>query len=144
MQQNTIIALITNIILFASLFCLTYTLAHSDHPILPYNQGRFYALAAIHVIAIFMVVRLVMIKELYEYVVWAFQMSFIISLSFTVVEVFNLYSFGVYHSGKVNEMGIGELTYLNLYFLMYMYSLITGFITGLFVLCTNIMLKIHK
>ena len=85
-----------------------------------------------------------MLKDLYGYIVWAFQMSLIISISFTIVEVYNILKYGVYHEVKKNQMGTGELTYLNLYFLIYMYSLITGFITGLFVCCTNMMLKIHK
>ena len=144
MQQNTIIAFVINSVLFISLFCLTYILSHSDTPPLAYNQGRFIALAITHVIAIFMVVRLVMIRSLYEYVAWAFQLSLIISILCTIVEVYNVFSFGIYHNVKKNSMGAGKLTYLNLYFLIYMYSLITSFVTGLFVCCTNIMLKIHK
>lgn len=143
MQQNTIICIITNTVLFISMYFLAHIMSLHHQQLQPTSNSRFFSLFVVHIFTIFMMVRLIMIHDVYPIMVWAFQLSLVISLCFCAAEMYNFIKLGLVKPESFVDMDAGELTYLNLYFLILMYSLITAFVTGLFVGCTNVCMYFH-
>lgn len=87
MEKNQIIGTTVVAILLISLFFLIKLNFNEQTYLEPTSPIRFNVFIAEHVFMMFMMVWFTVLKETYEYVRWAFTLSFVIALATTFVEL---------------------------------------------------------
>lgn len=144
MEHNTIVGGGIIILMLFSLYVVVHMLATNADQLLSTTLPRMIVFAVCHVVVMGFMVRFMVVKETYEYAVWAWQLSATLSLLLTLAEVLNVIREGGLPKQVDEPMLTEELAYLNVYFLVYMYALITAFITGLFVGLTNLFIRAQQ
>lgn len=140
MNRKIILAIIVNLLLAVSAYCLVLLISRPAVENDETTKLRFTFLLAVHGLLFVMMIIVIRIEQVYYLIVAIFASLFIISLALYICEM-NVqliarspqyqYSHYAYHLEKL------ELTYLNIYFLIYMYSLIGLIPSGLFLIATE-------
>ena len=89
------------------MYFLTHIMSVHHQQLQPTTHSRFFSLFAVHIFTIFMMVRLIMIHDVYPIMVWAFQLSLGISLSFCAAEMYNFIKLGLVKPESFAEMDAG-------------------------------------
>jgi hypothetical protein len=139
MNRKLIIAIIVNIIIILSLYTLIglINLPHKELDVT--SKLRFLCFIGIHAIVFISMIVMIRLQGIYNFVMLAFLNFFIIVISITICEslVRQLESSHRYNYKKNDGSSLSiELTYLNLYFLTYMYGIIGFILTGIYLIST--------
>jgi hypothetical protein len=101
------------------------------------SKLRFMGFLVIHLYIIVMMVIFLMVRHTYSFVKWGFGLSLGTACMGTTIEIIlSVYRMNNNNSYNVKTVMPSELAYLNCYFLIYMYSLICCFLTGLYLFLT--------
>lgn len=142
-NHNNLIAIGIISVIMVSLFFLV-RVALNDAPYLMFTTlPRLTAFVFIHIFIISMMIWFTRLTQLYEYVRWGFVLSGSVALTITSVQIYVAY---LRRHAKNEQYNIKtlqpiELAYLNCYFIVYMYSLISSFLSGLYYCCTKCLIK---
>ena len=131
-------------VLLISLFFLSKMVLRERAYLEPTSPLRFTVFIIEHVFIMFMMIWFMFLEDTYGYVKWAFALSLINSLMLTGTEVSIFVHRSTYGDFGEKFAEPLEMAYLNCYFLIYMYSLITAFLSGLFIILTNIFATIQE
>lgn len=140
MNRKIILAIIVNLLLVVSTNCLVLLISRPAVENDATTKLRLTFLVAVHALMFIMMIIIICIEQTYYLIVAIFASLFIISVSLYICEIKvqqiasspqYQYTHYAYHLEKL------ELTYLNIYFLIYMYSLIGLIPSGLFLIATE-------
>ena len=84
-----------------------------------------------------MLIRFVKLRFAYEYIVWVFQLTAMNSFAMTVTEIAIHMAFSTAKIKISYQKAALELGFLNCYFLIYMYSLISLFLSSVYICLTK-------
>lgn len=142
-NRNSLIAAGVVFILLLSLFFLVRVTFNDAPYLMQTTIPRLNAFVLVHLILIGMMIWFTMLTQMFQYIRWGFVLSFSVALVITSVEIY----VGILRSRPANKqfdiktVEPLELAYLNCYFIVYMYSLISCFLSGLFYCCTRCLIK---
>ena len=143
MSKKIILALIVNFFLAISIYSLINLVTVHQSEIDVTSKLRFTYFIGLHSMLFISVFVMVRLSDIYSFVLLAFVNSLIASLGLIICEyeVSGIQKSPAYNyrrfTGKTQKL---ELTFLNVYFLVYMYAIIGLIISAVFLLATEAMI----
>lgn len=143
MNRKLLLAIVVNFILVVSIYSLFTLVNKKQEEVDETSRLRFLCFIGIHALLIVSMILVVNINDLYFYVLLGFVDCLLIVTTLYICEkrVSQIqadphYAFNKFNGSSERQ----ELTYLNIYFLVYMYSIIGLVTSGLFLFVTELLI----